>query len=209
MRLFEVTEYVKYGMRYTRDGEPRVPLPHGCSMDIRLHPRVIEVIERELDPPEIPLALKHVSFQLAGNNLMLLKPPLPDSEDDDKALVRVATAGGVGGKVYLTANVMKETEERGRVSKRPSEFPSLGVQPFCTEEALARVRDGVDFLDVIILMEKPGANFCVRRTGGLEGAPPVLSVRWNGTRLWIDDLEKAAHSDTRQARALGTAAFAS
>lgn len=208
MRLYEVTEYVKYGMRYTRDGEPRIPLPDGCSMDIRLHPRVIKVIEKEVDPPDLPLALKHVSFQLAGNNLMLLNAPVQDEDDDSKALVRVATAGGVGGKVYLTANVLKETEDMGRVSKRPSEFPPLGVTPLCTEEELTRVRGGVDFLDVIILMEKIGANFCVRRTGGLEGAPPVLSVRWNGSRLSIDDPEKQAHSEKRQARALGAAAFA-
>jgi hypothetical protein len=208
MRLFQVTEYVKYGMRISRGEEPRIPLPPACPMDIRLHPRVIEAIERVNPPPEVQLVAKHMSFQLAANNLMILKPPMPDEDDDDKALVHIATAGGVGGKAYLTANVLREAEDhRGRVSKRPSEFPSLGVQPFCTEEELARVRDGVEILDIVLLM-KPGANFCVRRTGGLEGAPPVLSVRWNGKRLSIDNPEKTSHSDARHARAVPTEAFA-
>jgi hypothetical protein len=208
MRLFQVTEYVKYGLRVARSEEPRVLLPIGCTVDIRLHPRVLAVIERVNPPPEVQLVAKHMSFQLASNALMILRPPLPDEDDDDQALVHVATAGGVGGKAYLTANVLKETDNGDCISKRPSDFPSLGVQPLCTDEELARVRGGVDILDVVLLM-RPGANFCVRRTGGLEGAPPVLSVRWNRTRrLSVDGQEKTSHTGARQARAVPTEAFA-
>jgi hypothetical protein len=200
MRCFEVTEYVKVGLRVVRGGEPHVWRPEGCPLDIRLHPKTIQVIEEEDDPEGTVLRLERMTLDFAPN-MLLMRAPV--SDQDQQVLVHVQTAGGVGGKAYLTANVLQEAMERGHVTKRPSAFPSLGVQAFCTDEELARIRDGVEILDVLLLMN-PGANFCVRRTGSLEGAPPVLSVRWNGSRLYIDDPKKVV-----QTRAVpGVAAFA-
>jgi hypothetical protein len=175
MRLFEVTEYVKDGLRFVRDGkEPHVARPAGCPLDVRLHPRIIEVVEKQPDQEGSVYRLDTASIDFMPG-LLLLKPEV--SAREQQALVRVETAGGVGGKAYLTGNVLEERMNQGRVSKRPSTFPPLGVQPFCTDDELARLRNGVDILDVLLLMN-PGSNFCVRRTGELEGAPPVLSIRW-------------------------------
>jgi hypothetical protein len=37
----------------------------------------------------------------------------------------------------------------------------------------------------VLLHMKPGSSFCIRRTGELEGAQPVLAVSWSGSELKI------------------------
>lgn len=190
MNLYEVVEEVKRGLRIIRgDGEPRVVKPDGCPFDIRLHPRIIEVIEKAQDPEGTEYRLVTASIDSAPG-LLLLKPQVSDREQ--QAFVYIGTAGGHGGSAWLTANVLAENMDRGRVSKRPGAFPSMGVQAFCDDETLARVRNGVEILDVLLLLN-PGSNPCVRRDGELEGAPEVLSIRWSPwpkPRLTIDHQTK-------------------
>jgi hypothetical protein len=205
MHLYEIAERVKYGIPIVRDGEPRLQRPVGCPQDIRLHPKLIAVIE-DTDPA-VELRLERASPDFAPHNLLLLKSPA-HGHRDRQVLVHVITAGGVGGKAYLTANVLEEQMDRGWVRRRPRSFPPIGVQPFCTDEELARIREGVDILDVMLLMN-PGANFCIRRTGNLEGAQPVLPVRWNGAWLSIDGQNEEIERRRQPARAaVGALAFA-
>jgi hypothetical protein len=189
MRCFEVFERVRPGISVIRDGgEPRIAVPSGCGIDVRLHPRIIAVIN-SLQSKEAALFVgdhheRQVSILLAANNLMILQPYT--GQQDHLALVHVCTAGGVGGKAYLTANVLEEDEDQtGRVFKRPSTFPPRGVQHYVTEKELAQVRTGIEMLDILLMM-RPGSNFCVRRTGDLEGAQSVLSIRWSGFLMQID-----------------------
>jgi hypothetical protein len=184
MELFEITEGIRSGIRIVRDGEPHLHRPSGCPLDIRLHPQLIGVIE-EVDKEGPGLRLARATLDFAPNNLLLLKKAMPQGAVQQQVLVYIGTAGGVGGKAYLTANVFEEQIDQGRVRKRPSSFPSLGVQALCTDEELARVRAGVDILDVIVILN-PGANCCIRRSGALEGAHRLLTVRWNGAWLSID-----------------------
>jgi hypothetical protein len=189
MRGFEVTERVRCGIKIFRDGsEPHIAKPLGCTRDIRLHPQLLDYIAglrsktaklRLADSP-----YKQITLSPVANDLILLSPY--SGHRDNMALVHLCTAGGVGGKAYLTANVLEETQnERGEVSKRISAFPSLGVQAFCSDEELERLRAGVDMVDVLLQMRK-GSNFCVRRTGELEGAQAVLTIKWTGSLLLID-----------------------
>jgi hypothetical protein len=194
MHLCEVTEYATYGLSFTCTGtEPIINRPAGCPFDIRFHPRVVEHLMKQ-SGEGLPFRIGTASVDFHPG-LLLLKPEVSSPSDrrgpiridttagtfysnDQQLLLRLGTAGGVGGKAYLTANVLEEKMDQGRVSKHPSPFPSLGVQPLCTDEELARLQKGVEAIDLLLLMN-PGANFCVRRTGGLEGAPPVLAVKWS------------------------------
>lgn len=189
MRGFEITETVSCGIPIVREGEPHIAVPAGCAVDVRLHYKLLDFIASlKSDTAKLQIGEKRdrqfTLQQPAANNLLLLCPF--SGLQDHRALVRLYTAGGVGGKVYLTANVLEETRNaRGHVSKRPSAFPPLGVQHFCDDEQLEKVRSGVDALDVLVVMG-PGSNICIRRTGNLEGAQSVLSLRWNGAVMLID-----------------------
>jgi hypothetical protein len=181
MHLFEVTEDVRPGLKIIRgDGEPRIAVPDGCPFGMRLHNSIIDVINEEEDPPDTVLRLTKASLDIRSEAVVLR----PETGPELTALVHVGTAGGVGGKAYMTGGVMQEKKERGWVRRQPSQFPPLGVQPFCTEDDLGRARTGMDILDVLLVMD-PGAHFCINRTGDLddtcrpgESAPRVLSIRW-------------------------------
>lgn len=93
---------------------------------------------------------------------------------DNRALVHVETAAGIGGTVKLFANTVSERfdEKRGRVIREANEFPPLGVKLLATKAGAC----GPEFL----IEMAPGASFRIVRSGRLECAKPELVVLWNG-----------------------------
>jgi hypothetical protein len=183
MKLFSITETVQPGIRVIREEgiEPNIAVPEGCAFDLHLHPKIIAVITEETDPIGTVYRLERASIDFTST-LMLLKPEVQDQGRE--ALAHVGTAGGVGGLAYLTDDLLVKVEEHGRINRCPDKFPPLGIQAFCMAEALNKARSGVEVLDVLLHM-KPGSSFCIRRTGELEGAQPVLAVSWSGSELKI------------------------
>jgi len=81
----------------------------------------------------------------------------------------------------------RSTERREEVGRRYFPFPSAGVHPFCSKEHIAQLGLGLEFLDVLLLMQ-PGAGFRIHRTGDLKDqhgvrASPQIAVRWIGHDL--------------------------
>lgn len=90
---------------------------------------------------------------------------------DKKALVLVETCKGVGGRRWLTANVVEESmaENQMRVVRYAKPFEeSVGCEVVCRGD------------DGILVQMLPGSSFRICRDGKLEGAPPELVVLWRG-----------------------------
>lgn len=177
MNLFQVTEGVRPGLPIVRDEFPHIPTPIGCSTRLLLDEPLVEVIQSR--PRDRTLRLNRASVDF-GRDSMLFKKP--GRRPERLALVRVETAAGVDGKVFLTANSYDVAMKKNEVKRDYRRFPDAGITAFCTDEYLAAVHQGVEFLDVVALMY-PGASFRLFRNGRLEGASPQMFVHWNGTEL--------------------------
>lgn len=182
MKCYSITEDVQVGIPivFEEGKDPNIQVPEGCAFDIHLHPKIVTAITEEEDPEGTAYRLISASIDFTST-LMLLKPEVAQ---DRELLLHVGTAGGVGGYAYLTDDLLVKVEEHGRINRCPDKFPPLGIQAFCMSEALNKARSGVEVLDVLLHM-KPGSSFCIRRTGELEGAQPVLAVSWSGSELKV------------------------
>lgn len=196
MHCYSLTEQVMTGIVITRasDGYPHISTPEGCPFVLLLDKQLTDVVERI--PPAIevtladgrtvtqstagPLWLDHadVGFEHGVFVLKTARVPGPG-----QALVRIETAGGDGGRVFLTGNAYDERFIKGRVKWCYRPFPPTGVNPLVESTFLERLRfEGAEMLDLFVIMS-PGASFRIWRTGRLEGASPTLVVQWTGRTL--------------------------
>jgi len=173
MFLFSVTETVRPGIPIDRDETPSINVPAGCSAIVMLGRAIADTVERL--PPGVPwLKRAHVSLK---EGVLVLNPEKHSTSA--QALVHVGTAAGVRGKVFLRSSVRDEELVKGWVRPKHQVFPPVGVQPLCEQGVLEAVNTGVDMLDMLLIMN-PGARFRIERTGRLEGASPLIFVRWSG-----------------------------
>lgn len=191
MRCFQITESVQLGMEVVRSAYPIIPTPPTC-------PRLIlaeEIAQLILELPDGNLRYgahldpngrrfsPEMEVDIGKDHIMLGRPARRTS--DRKALVLLGTAGGEGGKVFLSANTYDSEVAGGkkpRVKRCYRAFPDAGVIPLCNDEEVARANRGVMFLNLLVLMYE-GASFRIFRNGKLEGASPQMFVHWNGETL--------------------------
>lgn len=211
MQCFTFTEQAVPFLRgvLDEDRDPVIPTPEGCDMSIVLGKDFTQQLTRAAkDFPGMS------GFRLGYNasrmrrlserdrrvgvavemqlNTLILNPPdrrRPRRAHKEQALVRIETAGGVGGKVRLTSSVHDEELKSGRVVDNYHPFPSMGIQPLCNDEMLKRVNAGVEVLDLFVLMN-PGARFRIQRSGDLKDsavhgtdAKRYITVTWTGDEL--------------------------
>lgn len=196
MRCFQVMEEVKQGIPVLiGSGEeghvaPYLPTPPGCTMRLLLDTQITDCVKDCFNTdPDYPHALKDVNVEFGDGFILFRGKKKHGRLHDRQCLVRVVTAGGVGGKVRLTSNSYV-TQLRGRkvpeVQRAYNAFPDDGVLTFCTAEELERINEGVAYLDVVLVMHK-GASFRIQRNGALEGASPWMSIQWTGEGIFMDN----------------------
>lgn len=209
MQCFSFTEQAVPYLRgvFDEHGNPVIPTPEGCSMPIQLGSVFTEMLTasaraipgvRGFKVGYIPRrVVPHLSPRQRRVGVGITMPPQMDAMvlttpghrvRQEQALVRVETAAGVGGKVRLTSCAFDGAMKAGRVVDTYHAFPPTGVTALCTPDMLERIRGGVDYLDVFVLMN-PGARFRIERSGALEGAKKYITVCWTG-----DDLRPSAPS---------------
>jgi hypothetical protein len=177
MYCFQVTERVNVGLPILWDDEgPSLEQPEGWPGQLKLDAPLAEGI---VWASEFGVTRLWQTSLDVGVNYLLFKKPSKTNERI--ALVHIATAAGVGGKVYLTANAYEEVMQH-KVTREYRPFPGAGVTPLCKPEVVAAANAGVDALNMLVMMH-PGASFRIRRNGKLEGASPQLFVQWNGSAL--------------------------
>jgi hypothetical protein len=178
MHCFSLTEKVKSGIVISREGGSHISDAEGSSLMMMLDKELTEFVDHL--PPGIPrLHRAAVEFQQGVMVLKKSRGRLPP-----QALVRLETAGGDGGRVYITANAYDEELVKGRVVRKYRQFPPLGINSFTDQARLDKLFwEGAEILDLFLVMN-PGASFRVFRDGRLEGASPQMCVHWNGYDLW-------------------------
>lgn len=95
--------------------------------------------------------------------------------EDERALVLVETAPGVGGVMQLMADTVQErwSEDNKRVTRQSRRIEeAVGVEVCSTYST--------DLGEAYLVSMWPGASFRILRSGALEGAPPGLRVSWSG-----------------------------
>lgn len=181
------------------DRDPVIVQPEGCGVSIVLGKEFHQRLSRAatLFPTmkgfrlgynatraaHIPERERRVGVEVDIQADTLVLKPGRRRRRFDSALVRIETAGGVNGKVWLSSSVHSEQMKGGRVVENYHPFPSMGIQPLCDAGTLERVNKGVEVLDLFVLLE-PGARFRIHRTGSLEGAKRTISVYWTGEELY-------------------------
>lgn len=192
MHCFEIGETVAKGLLIQREPFPHITTPEGSSQRLLLSKELADAADRAVPRAVMyPLLLEFAEMELQHGGVLLLRR---DGKCGRKrayrqkvsALIRVYIAAGEGGHARLLANSFDEIcvgpkDEVGRVYHP---YPAPGVHHFCTPERLKAVREGVEQLDVFMLMQ-PGAGFRIHRTGDLRdqdgvAASSQISVRWTG-----------------------------
>lgn len=206
MHCFQVADTIAAGLLVTRrryeevppyrvptsvNVDPHIVTPPGCALQVLLDPELAEDEDVRAAPPG-NLYLTAADLKYKQGSLVLTRARL---KGERQALVRIETAGGVFGKAFVTSNTYDENMERGHVRRVYHPFPSVGVQALCTPEELARIRNGLEFVDVLVLMQ-PGSSFRIKRTGKLEGAAPWMSVKWDINER-TQELELTSHVPER------------
>lgn len=186
------------------EGDPVVLTPEGCGLPIILGEAFTQQISKAAQVAATE-RVRFTNFRLGYNpskrypmseyerrigvalememNTLVLKPaPRYRKRRQEQALVRIETAGGDGGRVQLTSCVHDEEMKGARVVENYNQFPSMGIQPICTDETLQKVNGGVEVLDLFILMN-PGSRFRIQRSGALGGAKRFINVSWTGDEL--------------------------
>lgn len=192
MYLYEIGETVEKGLLLQREPYPHIESPPHSDTRFILAKNISEGAERI--PKVLPglLRLDYADLETSRDAILLKRDGIGGrSRKKFPALIRVGIAGGCGGVARLLANcftdvvVQKNFDEVGR---KYESFPSAGVHPFCTQEHVDRLKLGVEFLDVLLLLQ-PGAGFRIHRTGDLKDQHGVkagsqIAVRWVGHDLW-------------------------
>lgn len=188
MHLFEIGEEVEAGLRVTRDPYPHFDTPTECDRRLLLWKGLSDMLAKSKD--QRPQRMKFAELEFAKDFLVFHRDRRKGMTGGRKApcLVRVRVAGGIGGVARLLANCFTEAiGKEEEVGRSYFSFPSAGVNPFCSEGYLVQLRTGLEFLDVMMLLQ-PGAGFRIHRTGDLRDqhgvkADPQMSVRWTGWKL--------------------------
>jgi hypothetical protein len=187
MRCFQVLEEVKAGIPVvTREEEAYLPTPAGCSMRMLLEPAITDFIKTL---PEQKVRLDDMRVEFGDGYILFKGRKMYRNLRDKQCLVHVVTAGGEGGKIRLTSNsyvAQLKGKRVPEVQRAYNAFPDDGLITFCTPEELVRINDGVDYLDVLLVMHK-GASFRIQRNGALEGASPWMSIQWTGEGIFMDN----------------------
>jgi hypothetical protein len=185
MQCFRIEEGVERGLLFEQGDEGAyIPAPAGSSLKFLLDDELKEAI-REFAPLPLQLVEARAEF---GDGFLMLKPA--PKRRDKQALVRVETAAGIGGRVRLMSCSYTSVLGTGRDEVTPRvyiqnhPFPDAGVLAFCTKKEMERVNNGVDVLDVLMLLHQ-GARFRIQRGGELYGISPWIDVRWDGYRLTL------------------------
>jgi hypothetical protein len=103
------------------------------------------------------------------------------NERDTTAIVALHVPHQVDTRTKLLASVKEEelTQKPHRVLRRYKPFEEALGCNFLLETIHYNNDKTVRARDVLIEMQ-PGAAFVVQRSGELEGAPALLTIRWNG-----------------------------
>jgi len=190
MHCFELGQTVQKGLLLQRDPHAYITTPEGSCATLVLAKDISDPADRIPKYIQSPLRLKFAEMEI-GNGVIVLKRDYRRHQRHRhkvSALVRVHTAGGAGGVARLLASSFDEIvlgrSPREEVGRNYHKFPPAGVHPFCDNEHLKKVREGVEILDVLMLMQ-PGAGFRIHRTGDLkdqfgESESAQIAVRWSG-----------------------------
>lgn len=216
MFLFTVVDRVRRGLQINRENGAGLENPSGCAMAgkplvINLSPELTDFFdsiplkhetlneetgEMERQSVEVFLTEADVTIKEGCLTLGAYRPT-----NSRQALVRLWT-NSPGGLVKLTsAGTKAVTLSHGKMV--PSEwypFPSFKMQALCNENVLKQVNEGVEQLDLFVLMDE-GSRFRIERTGTLVDArgpiPPRMWVHWNGRFLNLTS-NKHDHPQVRE-----------
>lgn len=165
MKTFTVTEQAAKG----------IILPFTPGQDNRLLGLPLgEGLKKLLQPLKetTPVSLDWLDVQKGEDGLLVL--PEKDGRDQ-RALVHVTTAAGVGGVVTLHCNQMEEKVDP-RTRRVVRSLQSIDAAVGVTVLAEIPGPTGTEYLVSMLA----GASFRIARTGRLEGAPSELTVLWGG-----------------------------
>lgn len=193
MHCYELGQTIQKGLLLQRTPYPHITTPEGSSHRLLLAKEISEPADRVPKYLDYPLRLEFAEMELGPDMLVLKRDNQRNRRHRRKvsALVRVHLAAGCGGNARLFANSFNEVvtgeSRREEVGRKYHHFPAPGVHPFCSKEQLKKVREGVEVLDVLMLMQ-PGAGFRIHRTGDLkdqygEAESAQIAVRWTGYSL--------------------------
>ena len=195
MQPYQVTETINPGLPVIRDQHPYIPTPPSCP-PLVLSDALVSAIQEERAQGSIrygvarrPLTENGVTRWLrvaenmhieVGEDRILLGGKTP--KQDQTALVNLCWAAGVGGHITLTSDAYTKVWRRNEVVRKYGSFPDVGVEPLCSPSVVDAMNGGTEHLDVFVVMRK-GSRILMERTGRLEGAPPRLSIGFDGKTL--------------------------
>jgi hypothetical protein len=200
MHCWSLGEKAKLGIAINREEHPHITVPEGCPLMLMLDKELTEFTER-IPPGVATLERAGIVFE---HGVMVLKN-LGNVASTRQALVRIETAGGVNGKVRLTAEAYDDDMQHGEGKKLRHPFPPPGVEAICTDEWKNKYRKGVDILDLFVIMS-PKTSFRIERDGQLEGASPEMFVRWTGATLFAEVPRRYRDYEERDTGAFAVAA---
>jgi len=194
---FEVTENVNPGFTVVRGrgSKPYVVTPEGAP-PMRLSRVLMEAIQRTPEGASLRYGARHRDGLTAVPMEIRMRQGAIELGKAlhgrcTRALVRVATMAGFGGRITLTSDTFDRVfSDRSLIAKKAYRpFPDVGIAPLCGQELLERMRQGVQSLEVLLLLER-GAGFRIQRNGRLEGGAAQMFVRWDGQRLTLRAIHK-------------------
>lgn len=173
MKLYDIGETVEEGWRLTADVKRR-----RLSLSLNRNKnnyaahaslRVGQSIAKEAFAPENPLSKETIEEELQlpyavvardTKGLCVVRQHLPD----DKALVRVGIAPGVGGTIRYNIPSEIDIIAEGVLGSKEERFP------------------------IYVLLMLKGSSFEMIRTGDTCGLPSAMKFTWTGTELTRTDL---------------------
>lgn len=192
MLCFQVRERVTQGILLCRKPTPHIP-QRGLPITPLLGESLVRAVQKETRAGEF--YLEETSLIQVPSGLVFQERSLR-RDNQRKALVRIETAAGIKGSIFLTTSMHKEVRSsRQEVAKEFLPLPAPGVHFFCAREKEAELHrqltEGTDCLDVLVAME-PGASLRIKRTGDLRDsakcpwdASPQLFLHWRGEELLL------------------------
>lgn len=205
MLCFQVRETVERGIAICRDPEPHIP-QRGLGIRPILDVPIADAVR---SGPCGDFYLERAAPERSKEGLRLCAK----RDDGRKALVRIETMPGVGGKIRLTANVYREVETRGgakEVTRLYEPTAPLGVHFYVdgdSERYRLALFEGADELDVLVSMA-PGASLHIGRTGDLRDSRSERSGLQHMFLQWVGGELRLLPQRSRPRRDFGTQAYA-
>lgn len=168
-KLFTVTESVTVGMDITGNTACGHPMAPGLL-------RLLSKASTGLKEPEARLLTADFE-EGEGKDRWLLEK----DERDRRALVCLHIGRYPGAVTSLLASTKQEEliERPARVLRRLKPFDEAVGCSILLEQVLNNADGSVRAIEYLIEMQ-PGAAFVVHRSGSLNGAPSLLTIRWEG-----------------------------